>query len=152
MYDTRIDILATNPVAVSTDTTTTGETLDLLDGYTGDYKEGAPVGYGIGVKLLFVPTTATGTDITAAVKWQVSDDGSTWVDDQVILDATNIIDVTVDADIVGTKYEVESRLRTPRRYARVVITTTSTSSGAFNVYAWAADGTTMHGFSTQPHI
>lgn len=152
MRDTRITLFNSQPVTMSTDTTENGTTLDLLENRVGDYKEGAPAGYGIGVEILVVPTSATGTDITLALKWQVSDDGSTWVDDQVIMDATNVIDTTVDATVVGTKMSIPSRLRTDRRYARVVATTTATSSGSFTIRGWASDGSTKHGHATQIRI
>lgn len=152
MRDTRITLFDSQPVTVSSNTTVNGTTLDLLENRVGDYKEGAEAGYGIGVEILVVPTSATGTDITLALKWQVSTDGSSWTDDQEIYPATNVIDETVDATPVGTKLAIPTRLRTPNRYARVVATTTSTSSGSFTIQGWASDGTTKHGKATQVRI
>lgn len=142
MRDTRISLFAGLPLTISTNTTTNGTTIDLKNGYVGDYFEGAQVGYGFGVEILLY--TITGTSFNVAIKWQVSDDDSTWVDDQMIYDAEVVAAVSG-----GTKLAIASRLRTPRRYCRLVVTTTNISSESFIMNAWVSDGTTDHGYATQ---
>lgn len=151
MRDARIAIFDSAPLTINTNTTTNGNTIDLKDGHTGNYFEGAPRGYGVGVELLFY--SITGTRIDIAVKWQVSDDGTTWVDDQVVLDDANLMTLTTNSPSTAKKYAVPTRLVTSRRYARLVVTTTDVSgSGQFLLNAWVSDGTTEFGKATQPRI
>lgn len=145
MRDIRVSIFDNTPLVVSTNTTVNGSTLTLLDGYTiGSYFEGSPAGYGLGVEVLL--TSITGTRIDVAFKWQVSDDASTWVDDVTILDDTNLMTLTTG----GTKLEFGTRLKTTRKYARIVLTTTDVSgSGTFTLRAWLGDGTEQFGGKLQ---
>lgn len=141
--DTRVTIFDTVPYTINSNATLTGTTIDLKSGYTGDYFEGAPVGYGLGVRLLF--TSITGTSFNLAIKWQVSDDNSTWVDDQQVYSGE-----VVAAKGDNNALEIQTRLRTPRRYARLVIVSTNISSESCILKVAAlSDGTTAHGFATQ---
>lgn len=146
MRDSRLELFTSQPVTISSNTTTNGKTIDLLDNYVGDYSEGAEVAYGIGVEILVYDIT--GTRIDLQLKWQVSDDGSSWVDDQEIYPDTNIMTASAN----GTKLAISTRLRTPRRYARVVAVTTDNNAGSFKMRGWASDGTTKHGYSTQVRV
>ena len=147
MRDTRIAIFSATPLVVNTNTTVNGETLDLKSGYTGNYFEGAPKRYGVGVELLF--SSISGTRIDIAVKWQVSTDGSTWLDDQVVIPDTNLM--TASTGSPGAKYALPTRLVTSRRYARLVVVTTDVAgAGTFTLNAWVSDGTTEYGAATQP--
>lgn len=144
MRETRIDLFANLPLTITTNATTNGNAIDFKDGYTGSYFEGAEVGYGFGVEILL--TEIAGTAFNAKFKWQVSDDNSTWVDDQVIYDGELVAAVSG-----GTKLAIASRLRTPRRYGRLVVTTTNMNgtTETFKMNAWVSDGTTEHGYATQ---
>lgn len=145
MRDIRVAIFTGTPLTINTNVTTNGATLTLTDGYTiGSYYEGQPAGYGLGVELLFY--TITGTRIDIAIKWQVSDDASTWVDDQTVLDSANLMTLTTG----GTKYAISTRLRTTRKYARLVVTTANVSgSGQFIMNAWLSDATEQFGGKAQ---
>lgn len=139
MRDSRIVLFPGTPnLAVSTAATFNGNTIDLKSGYTGTYFDGnvGKSDYGIGVEFIF--TTVTGNAVNATIKWQVSDDGSTWVDDVVVIDVTDI-----DAAIgtTGTKYIVPSRFETIRRYIRAVLTTSGMGSSSFVFNAFVSDGT-----------
>ncbi len=61
--DTRITLVDSLPLTISTNVTTTGKTVDFKDGYTGDHFEGAMPGYGFGVKILFKTITGTAFDM-----------------------------------------------------------------------------------------
>lgn len=139
MRDSRVSFFSGTPnKAISTADTFNGTTIDLKSGYTGDYFQGAPVGYGVGVEIMF--SSITGTNNNIVLKWQVSDDDSTWVDDQ------RIIDGELSAlDGAGTKVIVPTRLRTNRRYCRLVLVTTTMTTSSFVLNAWVSDGTTVHG-------
>lgn len=151
MRDARITLFSGAPLIINTNVTTNGDTIDLKDGYTGNYFEGAPRGHGLGVELLFY--NVTGTRIDIAAKWQVSDDGSTWVDDQAIVDDANLMTLTTNSPSSAKKYAVPTRLVTSRRYARIVVTTTDVAgAGQFYLNAWVSDGTTEFGKATQPRI
>ena len=145
MRDTRISLFAGLPVTINSNATLNGTTIDLKSGYVGDYFEGAEVGYGFGVQMLFY--TITGTSFNIAVKWQVSDDDSTWVDDQTVYSGE-----VVAASAAGTKLELSTRIRTPRRYVRLVVTSTNISSESCIMNAWVSDGTTDHGYATQVRV
>lgn len=139
MYDMRIAVLnggAGIPITVSADGTLTGDTIDLKNGYTGSYFEGAPAGYGIGVKVFL--TSITGTAFTVEIYWETSSDNSTWVRDALVYPAT---DVVAAVGTTGTKVAVTGRLRTTRRYARLKVVSASMSGESFVVKAYASDGT-----------
>ena len=149
MRDPRFEIFTSSPITVSTATTTNGATLNLLTlgiDVDGDYWEGAPAGYGLGVEVMFYDVTSTNNNVT--LKWQVSDDGSTWVDDQQVF-AGELSTLIGDS---GTKYITSTRLRTKRQYARLAIVTTGMSGSSFKVNAWVSDGTSQHGFDNNPRI
>jgi len=144
MRDPRITLITGTPLTISTATTTNGPTIDFKSGYVGNYFEGSPEGYGFGVEVMF--TSITGTNNNVVLKWQVSDNGSTWVDDQTILSGE------LSALVAGgTKVIVPSRLETARRYARLVIVTTTMTTSSFVVNAWPSDGTTDLGYG-QPNL
>ena len=135
MRDSRITLIAGLPLTISADTTTTGETQDLKSGYVGDYFEGAPAGYGLGGEILL--TSITGTAFTVEIYWETSSDNSTWVRDELVYPATNV----VAAVSGGTKLAIPFRLRTTRRYARLKIVSASMSSESFVITgAWISDG------------
>jgi len=143
MRDPRVALFSGLPITVSTATTTNGSTLDLLNlnlGIDGDYWEGSPNGYGLGVELLFY--TITGTQADVNIKWQVSDDGSTWVDDQQVIPTT-----ALDEVVTGSKVAISTRLRTARRYARLVVTSVNMTSSSFIFNAWLSDGTNDYAFA-----
>lgn len=140
MRDARVALFAGTPLTISTATTTNGSTINLKSGYVGDYFEGAPTGYGLGVEVMF--STITSTNNNVVLRWEVSDDGSTWVADQIILDG----ELSVLKTSRGTKVIVPSRLYTARQYARLAIVTTGMSGSSFIVDAWISDGTTDLGF------
>lgn len=135
MRDSRVTIFNSTPLTVSTATTTNGATLDLKSGYVGDYFEGSPEGYGVGIKVLF--TSITGTNNNVVLKWQVSDNGSTWVDGDTVL--AGELSALVAG---GTKIEVPTRFEHVRRYARLVLVTTTMTTSSFVLNAWLSDGTT----------
>lgn len=148
MRDPRFEIFTSSPITVSTATTTNGATLNLLTlgiDVDGDYWEGAPPGYGLGVEVMFYTITSTNNNVT--LKWQVSDDGSTWVDDQQVY-AGELSATQGD----GTKVIVSTRLRTQRQYARLAIVTTGMSGSSFLVNAWVSDATKVNGFDNDPRI
>lgn len=136
--ESRVSLFSGMPLAataISTATTTNGSTIDFKSGYTGNYFEGAQYKYGFNVHLLFTSIVSTNNNVV--VKWQVSDDGSTWRDsDEVLRGELSVLMGTNG----GTKVEVPSRLVTNRRYARLVITTTGMSGSSFNVNAWVDEG------------
>lgn len=135
MRDSRITLFATVPQTINSNTTITGESLDLLNGYTGDYKEGSPAGYGLGGEILF--TSITGTAFELEIYWETSSDNSTWVRDSLIIPATDV----VAASSGGTKFVVPFRLRTTRRYARIKIVSTNISGESCVLSgAWISDG------------
>lgn len=145
MRDPRVALFAGLPITVSTATTTNGATLDLKNlgiEIDGDLFHGSPKEYGLGVEILI--TSITGTDANATIKWQVSDDGSTWVDDQQVIPVTDL-----DAFVAGgTKIEISTRLMTKRRYARLVVTSSGMVSSSFVFNAWLSDGTNPYAFAT----
>lgn len=133
MRDARVTIFAGTPLTISTATTTNGETIDFKSGFTGNEFEGA-LGYGLGVEVMF--TSITSTDNNVVLKWQVSDDASTWIDDQEVYNGE--LSVTKGS---GTKVIVPTRFNGLRRYARLVCTTTGMSGSSFILQAWLSDGT-----------
>lgn len=151
MRDTRVTIFSGAPLTINTNVTTNGDTLDLKSGignYVGDYFEGSPNGYGIRVELLF--SSITGTRIDIAIKWQDSDDGSTWYDAGTVLADSNLMTLTTASP--NDKYAVPTAFYTARRYARLVVTTTDVSSGSFVLNAWLSDGVTPYVKATMPRI
>lgn len=156
MRDSRVAVFTGTPgtdIDVSTATTTNGATLDLLNlniGIDGDYWQGSPNGYGLGVELLFYSITGAQADV--AIKWQVGDDGTNWVDDQQVIPATALDEVVADSP--GGKIAISTRLRTNRRYARLVVTSTNMSGSSFSFNAWLSDGTNdfAHAKSGGPYI
>lgn len=140
MRDSRVSFFAGTPnLTISTATTTNGSTIDLKSGYTGTYFEGAPEEYGLGVEVMF--TSITGTNNNVVLRWEVSNDGSTWIVDQEILNG-ELSALTGSAGRIS----VSSRLKSPRRYCRLVIVTTTMTTSSFIVNAWLSDGTTDHGY------
>lgn len=147
MRETRVTIFSGAPVTVNSDTTTTGDTIDLKDNYAGNYFEGAPNGYGVGVELLF--SSITGTRIDVDAYWEDSDDGTTWyAKDKIFADADI---VALSSDGTG-KLALPTRLVGARRYARIVVVTTNTNSASFTLNAWVSDATNPYGKATQPRI
>lgn len=144
MRDPRVALFSGLPITISTATTTNGSTLDLKNlglKVDGDLFAGSPVGYGLGVEMLFYDIT--GTDVNVSVKWQVSDDGSTWVDDQQVIPTSDLDTL----DNGGTKIVVSTRLVTKRRYARLVVITTGMVSSSVKLNAWLSDGTNPYAFA-----
>ena len=135
MRESRVTFIAGLPLTISADGTTTGESIALKSGYTGDYFEGAPAGYGLGGEIIL--TSITGTAFTVEAYWETSSDNSTWVRDELIYPATDV----VAAVSGGTKLVLPFRLRTSRRYARMKIVAASISGESFIIY-WVglADG------------
>lgn len=144
MYDTRVEVWNNDEGTVSADATTNGSTIDLLSEYVGDHREGTGY-YGVGVQIILAAITGNAFSVT--FKWQVSDDGSTWVDDQQIYTVTDI--TAAKGPTNGLK--LSTRLRTPRRYARIVrvVSGISGADASFNQKAFVADGSTFWGFATQ---
>jgi len=139
MRDARIALFSATPITVSTSSTTTGLTQDLLSGYVpGTTFEGAPSGYGIGVEVML--STITGTSFEVEIYWETSDDDSTWVRDALVLKVTELI-ATLAASNGGTKMIIPSRLTSKRRYARLKVVSTNMSSESFILNAWVSDGT-----------
>jgi len=135
MRDARVTFIAGLPLTISADGTTTGESIDLKSGYVGDYFEGAPAGYGLGGEILL--TSITGTSFTVEIYWETSSDDSTWVRDELIYPATDV----VAAVSGGTKLVIPFRLRTERRYARMKIVAASISGESFIIKGvWLSDG------------
>ena len=135
MRESRVTLISGLPLTVSADGTTTGETIDTKDGYVGDYFEGAPAGYGLGGEILL--TSITGTAFTVEIYWETSSDGSTWVRDELIYPATDV----VAAVSGGTKLAIPFRLRTVRRYARMKIVSAGISGESFVIAGvWLSDG------------
>lgn len=135
MRESRVTFIAGLPLTVSADGTTTGESIDLKSGYVGDYFEGSPAGYGLGGEILL--TSITGTAFTVEAYWETSSDNSTWVRDELIYPATDV----VAASAGGTKLVIPFRLRTPRRYARMKIVSASMSGESFVITGvWLSDG------------
>lgn len=145
MRDARVALFTGTPLTISTATTTYGPTLDLKSGYVGDFFEGSPTGYGLRIEVMF--TTITSTNNNVKLKWQVSDDNfSTVDDDQMILEGELSALVTAGGTAgTGTKIIVPSTLRTTARYARLAIVTTGMSGSSFIVNAWLSDGVTDQG-------
>lgn len=141
MRDSRVSFFSGTPnLTINSATTTNGSTIDLKSGYVGDYFEGAPVKYGIGVELMFSSITSTNNNVV--LRWEVSDDDSTWLVDQEILNG----ELSALKTSAGTKVVVPTRLRTPRRYCRLVIVTSGMAGSSFVVNAWLSDGTTDQGY------
>lgn len=143
MRDPRITVFTSAPVTVSSATTTNGATIDLKDNYTGNYFEGAPEGYGVGVEVMFYDVTGTNNNIV--LKWQVSADNGTWIDDQRV--AAGELSALIGS---GTKFIVPTRLETAFRYIRLCVVSTGMGTSSFKVNAWVSDGTTNLGYG-QPH-
>lgn len=135
MRESRVTFISGLPLTISTNTTTTGETIDLKSGYTGDYFEGAMAGYGLGGEILV--TSITGTAFELEVYWETSSNGSTWVRDGLIYPATDV----VAASSGGTKLVIPFRLKTTRRYARMKIVSTNISGESCVITGvWLSDG------------
>lgn len=134
MRETRITLFSGLPLTISTATTTNGLTLDLKSGYVGDFFEHIPAeSHGLSVELMF--TTITSTNNNVVVKWQVSDDDSTWVDDVTVYSG----ELSVSKG-TGTKVVIGTTFRQIRRYARLVVVTTGMSGSSFIMQAWVSDG------------
>lgn len=135
MRESRVTLIGSLPLTINSNTTVTGETLDLKSGYTGDYFEGSPAGYGLGGEILI--TSITGTAFELEVYWETSTNGSTWVRDELVYPATDV----VAAVSGGTKLVIPFRLRTTRRYARLKIVSTNISGESCIITgAWLSDG------------
>ena len=141
--DSRVSFFTSQPgtaTAISTATTTNGTTIDLKSGYTGSYFEGAQYLYGLRVHVLFTSITSTNNNVV--LKWQVSDDNSTWYDDQQIL----VGELSALKTSAGTKVEVGSTLRTNRRYVRLCLVTTGMSGSSFSFNTWVDEGAPSYGY------
>lgn len=139
MRDSRITLITGLPLTISTNTTITGDTQDLMSGYvTGGYFEGAPSGYGIGIEVML--SSITGTAFSIEIYWETSDDDSTWVRDALIYEATDVV-AALAASNGGTKIIVPSRLTSKRRYARIKVVSTNISGESCVLNAWVSDGT-----------
>ncbi len=139
MRDSRITVITGGPVTITTDTTTNGATINFEDDRAGNFLTGTfGSGYGLGVELLL--DAIGGTAFTVAVKTQVSDDDSTWVDDVFVLDALEIVAASANG-AAGDNIKIPMRINTSRKHARVVVTTTSGNSGTFTLDGWVSDGT-----------
>lgn len=138
MRDSRVSFFAGTPnLAVSTATTINGTTIDTKSGYVGDYFEGVPEGYGIGIEVMFTSIVSTNNNVV--LKWQMSSDNSTWTDGFRIYDA----ELSASKGTNGTKVIVPTRLDgLQHRYVRLVIVTTGMAGSSFVVNAWLSDGTT----------
>lgn len=139
MRDSRIQLFTGLPLTISTSTTTTGDSQDLLSGYVvGSNFEGAPKGYGIGVEIML--SSITGTAFEVEIYWETSDDDSTWVRDALVLEALEVV-AALAASNGGTKMIIPSRLTSKRRYARLKVVTTNVSGESCILNAWVSDGT-----------
>jgi hypothetical protein len=141
MRDSRVTIFNSGAaLTVSADGTTTGDTIDLLQGYeVGSYFEGAPSEYGIGVEIML--STVTGTAFNVEIYWETSDDNSTFVRDALVLESSADPVALIAASNGGTKMIVPTRLTSKRRYARLKVVTTNMSSESFVLQGWLSDGT-----------
>lgn len=147
MRDSRINVWNNSEGAVTANGTTNGPTINLLEFYTGSYKEGAP-GYGLGVEI--IAKDISGNEFSLTYKWQVSDDGSTWVDHEEIFKSTTPV-ADADAGASGDTLKIPTRLHTPRQYARIVrvISGIVGNDASVTTKAWVSDGTTKFGYATQ---
>lgn len=147
MRDSRVKII--DETTISTDGTTNGANIDLLENYVGDHLYGTGP-YGLPVEILASNVvTGTGDGFTVTAKWQVAPDNSgspgSWVD------ASTIGVFTIDTDgnfmkngvIYGlTRAKLQSRLKTSKPWARVVFTAAGISGGeTIKIRAWLSDGT-----------
>lgn len=154
MRESRVNVW--NTTSHAADGATTGPTIDLLDGYVGDYLYGTSL-YGFPVEII-MDSVSMGTDvdgITATWKWQFApDDGTgspgTWVDGPtigVVAVASNG-EFTKDGTLAGdklvglTRGKLQSRARTTKRFARLVCTIADLEGGAtLRSRAFMTDGT-----------
>ena len=145
MRETRVTVWDNAEGAITADGTVNGPTIDLLENYTGSYKEGTGQ-YGLGVEI--VCTSISGNEFSLTFKWQVSDDASTWVDHEQIYTTTGPV---AAAAAPKTKIVLPTRLKTPRRYARIVrvIANIVAADATITTKAWVSDGTTKFGYATQ---
>lgn len=150
MRDSRVTVW-TNPTVISTNAATNGPTIDLLSyGYVGDHLYGTSL-YGAGVEIIAGAVVAgSDTDgFTLTWKWQVSADGSTWVEGGHIgvIGWDDTPGYTKDGTITGTtlglaRAKLSTRLRTVKRYCRLVCTSADIEGSAtVSVTAFLADGT-----------
>lgn len=139
MKDSRVTVW-TNPTALTADGTYNGPTIDLLSNVVvGQPTNQLPFGNmaeGLGVQILITDIVATAWNLQ--IKWQTSDDGSTWEDSGFITPRGGID----PANVVGNKIVLESTLprNASRRYARLVAITASMSAESANMYAYVEDG------------
>ena len=141
MRDSRVTIFNGGAaLTVSTNTTVTGDTIDLLNGFVvGSYFEGAPSGYGIGVEIML--SSITGTAYNVEIYWETSSDNSTWTRDALVLPSTSDPVALLAASNGGTKMVIPTRLTSKRRYARLKVISTNISGESFVLQAWLSDGT-----------
>lgn len=115
MDDSRVADLITSQT-ISASGTVNGTGLNLLADYVGTYQS-VTGEEGISVRTLIKNVTAGATG-TVVVKYQESDDNSTWVDFRV--------HETIDLSLIkGKKIVAEATLYPHRQYIREVVTTTS---------------------------
>lgn len=126
MKDARITVW-TNPTTIDTDTTTTGPTLDLLDGVSANDHDDGTNECGLTVQVI----CSTWTAGTSTISFQTSADDSTWFDD------TTIGQFTAEAGkIAGT-------VRTRRQYVRMKVVSTSSCDQVLKM--WVDDRLTLMG-------
>lgn len=150
MNDARLTIWTNAQTITTSDTATNGPGLDLADGINlGSHSHGVWREYGVGIRIMAHDVvTGTGDGFTVTVKVQTSPDNSTWTDFATVgvftVDTDGYFE-DADGDPIGptlTRQELTTRVRTSKRYIRLVMTTLGmTNSEVVQLSAWVADGT-----------
>jgi|3_EtaG_2_1085321.scaffolds.fasta_scaffold00525_13 hypothetical protein len=150
MRDARITAWVNPTTKTTVDEATNGPTIDLADGITlGSHSHGVWREYGIGLEIMAHDVvTGTGDGFTVAVKVQTSPDDSAWTDFATV--GTFTIDTDgyfedADDNPIGptlTRQKMTTRVRTSKRYIRLVMTTLGMTNGeVVQLSAWVSDGT-----------
>lgn len=151
MRDDRVTIW-TNPTTINADGTTNGTSIDLLADYTNaavNHKLGTSPEYGFGVEVIGKSVvTGTGDGFTVVFKFQDSEDNTNWDDagefGTFTIDTNGAFLIPAGGSTVSelTRQKLSGRLRTARRYARVVAVAAGITGGESIVLnMWMSDGT-----------